>query len=149
MRVLSLSHDYPGHAPRVVWDLAISYAALHYVCAPLLTFEGAPVTGRIQPGDDLSVRVRLFGRLPPQDYRMHLIECDDAAMRFVSDETGAGVERWRHRLQVTATDQGARIDEEIEIEAGWLTPVFVRWARYLYRHRHPRRLAILRGDVTL
>lgn len=147
MRKLSLTHDYPGQSARTVWDCATSYAALHHVCAPLLTFEGAPVTGHLQQGDDLSVRVRLFGRLPPQDYRMTLLEVDPDGMRFVSDERGAGVDRWRHSLHVVETPDGARLVEEIEIEAGWLTPLFVRWARVLYRHRHPRRLALLQGDV--
>lgn len=140
---LRLTHHYPDSTPREVWNLATSLAALHEVCAPLLNFEGIPREGRIKTGDHFEPLVRLFGRMPPQPYAMTVVSCDDDAMSFQSDEKGAGVRKWAHHLQVLPEGDGARIEEEIEIKAGLLTPLFYLWARTLYRHRHKPRLKLL------
>ena len=81
--------------------------------------------------------------MPPQPYAMTVVSCDDDAISFQSDEKGAGVRKWAHHLQVLPEGDGARIEEEIEIKAGLLTPLFYLWARTLYRHRHKPRLKLL------
>lgn len=140
-RLVRVTHDYPV-APRTLWDLVTDLDRLEEVCAGLVTFEGLP-SGRIHPGLVAEVRVRLFGRLPPQEYRMEVVEVDDQAMKARSSEFGAGVRSWRHTFQVTASPLGARLTDTIEIDAGWLTWAYALWAWYLYRARHGARLKIL------
>ena len=140
-RTVTLTHDYP-HPPAAVWQVATDLDDLAEVCRPLLRFSGLP-SGRIRQGQVIEVGVRLFGILPEQPYRMTVVELDDDAMTFRSDENGSGVEYWRHTLSVTADGPGARLTETIEIEAGRATPAFAAWARLLYRRRHPGRLRIL------
>ena len=136
-----LSHDYP-HSAAALWALATDYAALGEVNKPLVTFSGLP-EGRCVTGQKMTVDVSLFGRLPPQPYAMEVLECDDAGYCLRSREAGAGVRSWLHRVQVTATQTGARLTDDIEIDAGWLTPLFVWWARKLYSNRHGHRLRLL------
>ena len=54
---------------------------------------------------------------------------------------------WHHTLTVTRTPGGARLTDEIVIDAGWLTPMFAAWAKVLYRARHKPRLRLLGQDA--
>lgn len=142
--VIKLSHDYAS-PPEKVWALATDFDALAEVCKPLVHFSGLP-NGRCKEGMKASVQVRLFGVMPPQPYTMEVLEQDDTAMRLRSSELGAGVTSWKHTLQVAPNGSGARLTDHVEIDAGWLTPVFAWWGRKLYKHRHKPRLRLL-GEV--
>ena len=141
MRTVVLTHDYPVPAGRL-WALVTDYDALAEVMQGLASFEGLP-SGRTQTGQILDVQVSLLGKLPPQPYRMEVLDCDDVAMVLRSDEKGAGVRSWRHTLRVTPTETGSRLTDRIEIDAGWKTPIFAAWARYMYGARHKPRLRML------
>lgn len=141
MKTVTVTHDYAVPAP-VLWALVTDYDALAEVMKGLISFEGLPA-GRTRTGQKLEVMVSLFGRLPPRPYVMEVLECDEDNMRLRSSEKGAGVKSWHHTLTVTGTQTGCRLTDRIEIDAGWLTPVFALWARYLYKARHKPRLRLL------
>lgn len=138
---VTLSHDYPYPAPEV-WAVATDLDHLKTVTEGLLVFRGLP-SGEIFQGQHIRVEVSLFGKLPFQPYEMNVVSFDTAGMRFQSHEIGAGVKSWCHTLRVVPTEDGSRIEEQIEIDAGILTPLFAAWARFLYRRRHAPRLRIL------
>lgn len=140
-RTVRLSHDYP-FPPALVWRVVTDLDHLKTVTEGLLAFRDLP-SGRIHGDQRLQVHVSLFGLLPYQPYTMVVAACDDAAMTFLSEEQGAGVKSWRHRLAVCPTGWGCSVLETIEIEAGLLTPAFAAWARFMYRRRHRPRLHIL------
>ena len=145
MKTVSLSHDYDA-PPERLWHLVTDLDALAEVNRPRITMTGLP-SGRIHTGMDLSVMVSVFG-LPAQPYRMQVVLCDDAAMRFRSSEHGAGVDRWDHALQVSPVGQGCRVTEQITLSAGWKTALFALWARYLYTARHKARLRLLSQEAA-
>jgi len=138
---IELTYAYPVPAPRL-WELVTDFDALAIVCAGYMHFTGLP-QGQLYRGQVASVQVSLFGKLPPQDYRIEVIEMDETAMRVRSLESGAGVKSWKHSFQVVATETGAELREKIEIDAGWLSPLFRIWAGVLYRGRHKPRLKLL------
>ena len=139
------SRDYAADAERL-WASAVDLGDLRTVCRGLVSFDDrVPATGRIHEGDIFVTDVRLFGRLPPRTYRMEVAELSDADRRFRSEESGAGVIRWTHVCTVTATPSGARLTDEIEIEAGAMTLPMALWARLLYRIRGRRRAALVEG----
>lgn len=140
-RSISLSHLYDAPAD-LVWALVTDLEALAVVNHPRVVMTGLP-TGRIFQGQQIEVRVSVFGILPKQPYAMEVVVCDDMERQFQSREYGAGVKSWEHRLQVLETAAGCRIEETITLDAGWLTPLFAAWARYLYKARHPARLRLL------
>lgn len=142
VRKVQLRHDYAFPA-RAVWHVVTDLDHLRTVTEGLLAFRDLP-SGQIAEGQTLDVQVSLLGRLPYQPYRMRVVRCDGEQMTFSSSERGIGVKTWKHRLQVIPADTGSQIRETIEIDAGWKTPLFVAWARFLYRRRHPRRVKILR-----
>lgn len=142
LREVQLRHNYAFPA-QAVWQVATDLDHLKIVTEGLLAFRDLP-SGRIAEGQTLDVQVSLLGLLPYQPYRMQVVHSDDEQMRFASEEQGVGVKVWRHRLHVVSTATGAQLHETIEIDAGWKTPLFVAWARFMYRRRHPRRVGILR-----
>lgn len=144
MRTVLVENDYSVPA-EVLWALATDYGALAEIMKSIATFTGLP-SGRAQTGQKLDVMVSLFGKMPSQPYTMEVLECDDARMILRSSERGAGVKAWRHTLTVTKTETGSRLRDHIEVDAGFLTPVFALWARYLYRARHKPRQALLRRE---
>ena len=142
LQKVQLCHDYAFPA-QTVWHVATDLDHLKTVTEGLLAFRDLP-SGTISEGQTLDVQVSLLGILPYQLYRMQVLHFDDTQMSFASEEQGVGVKVWRHRLRVVTTATGAQIVETIEIGAGWKTPLFVAWARFMYRCRHPRRVGILR-----
>ncbi len=131
--------------PARLWASVTDLGQLAQVCRGMVSFEGLP-EGRITSGQVIEPRIRLFGLLPAQAYRMEIIEVDEAAMRVESHERGAAVRDWRHTITVEEVPGGARLTDHVEIEAGWLTPVVTLWARWLYRHRHRRRSALFAAE---
>lgn len=141
-RTIDLVHRYP-HSPDLVWLVAIDLDHLARIASGKVTFRRLP-KGRIFKGQVIDVEVSLFGAMPFQPYRMEVTDFDPVAKRFRSSEKGAGVKSWRHSLQVFEDGGGARVEESIEIDAGLLTPLFCRWAQFLYASRHKPRLDILK-----
>jgi len=122
------------------------FDALATVCRPFVTFEGLP-KGLIFAGQRVQIMVRLFGKLPAQLYFMEIAALGENAMRFPSNKKGAGVRAWNHRLHLVPDGDRTRLVEEIEIDAGLLTPIFALWARVLYHGRHGPRSAPLRQGM--
>lgn len=145
MKPVILEHSYEA-APERVWALATDYAALAQVCAGVVAFDGLP-EGRTYTGQRVEVMVSLFGKLPAQHYEMEVVLCDNEGFVLQSSERGAGVKSWRHRLTVRADGAGSVLRDEIEIDAGLMTPLFRMWARYLYGRRHEPRVAMLAEGV--
>ncbi len=146
-KTVHLTHPY-SYPARQVWAVATDLDHLETVTAGLLAFRDLP-SGAIYQGQHLTVQVSLFGTLPYQPYEMTVIEFDQDTMMFRSNEVGAGVKSWRHSLDVIAQGEGhCRIEEQIEIDAGVMTPIFAAWARFMYRKRHAPRLRILANDAA-
>ncbi|MCF2872387.1 SRPBCC family protein [Octadecabacter sp. G9-8] len=139
---VDLYHQYDA-SPDAVWDVATDFAAFADVMDGIVTFTGMPTEGRCETGQVFDVQVRLFGKLPPQDYHMEVEFCDDTARVFQSRERGAGIKRWDHRLTVQPHGNGAQLHDHIEIDAGVLTPLYRLWAKFVYSKRHKPRLALL------
>lgn len=141
MKTVILEHEYAAQAEDV-WKLAIDLDALKEVMGGIVAFEGLP-SGHVYSGQTLNVRVSLFGKLPSQPYFMEVLECNHDAMILRSSEKGAGVKSWNHTLTVEQLSEGSKLRDVIEIDAGLLTWVFARWARFLYSKRHEPRVRML------
>ena len=144
MKTVTVVNDYPVSADDL-WALVVDYDALEKVMKGIVSFEGLP-SGRIHAKQKLDLMVSLFDKLPKQKYHIEILECNDQERMFSSNENGAGVKHWLHTLQVLETKDGSRLIDKIEIDAGWLTPMFALWAKFLYGARHKPRLALLNDN---
>lgn len=141
MTTIECVHHYPA-TPKRVWALATDFQMLERVCAKLVHYEGLP-QGRCKTGQQIDIMVSLFGKLPAQPYSIEVLECDDEKFILRSSEKGAGVRSWKHTLTVLPAETGSILCDHVEIDAGWMTPIFHMWARFLYQSRHKPRLEIL------
>jgi len=71
---------YPVDAD-TLFALASDLDALDAVSKPFVVFDHLP-SGPIRAGQVIDVDVSIFGLLPSQPYRMHVVECNPLARRF-------------------------------------------------------------------
>ncbi|MBY6164730.1 hypothetical protein KUW14_02620 [Pseudooceanicola nitratireducens] len=129
-------------SPDDLWALTKDLDALVAMNARMVKMLGVP-SGDMYSGQEFVAQVSLFGVLPKQPYGIHVLEVDDTLRIFRSTEHGSGVKSWNHTGRVEETETGARLIDEIFIDAGWKTPLVVAWANRLYRARHAPRLRLL------
>ena len=122
---------------------AVQTSALHAeVSAPLVAFR--PVAGETLPerwraGQSVRCRVYLFGLIPVGTQVILLERIDPAAREIQSRESARLIARWDHLIRIRPTSDGrCRYSDEIEIEAGWRTPLVWLFAQAFYRHRQWR-----------
>ena len=113
----------------------------------IATYYGLP-SEPLAEGQKIDVQVSIFGVLPRMPWTMEIRTFDPGKMIVRSFEHGGAVQRWEHELRVTPSDGGAQLIDTIILDAGWLTPVYAVWARYMYSRRDPARRAMLSRSVT-
>jgi len=82
--------------------------------------------------------VRLFGVIPLGTRVIHFEPMDHGAPQMQTRHSGPLVKRWDHRIRIAAAGRGqCRYSDEIDIEAGWLTPAIalVAWCLSRWRQR--------------
>ncbi|GAA2542148.1 hypothetical protein [Pseudonocardia hydrocarbonoxydans] len=117
---------------------------LRYVTWPVLVLPELP-DGEFRVGHEMTVRLRLFGVLPLWRHTVRVVAGDGSAGEARTEEHGGPLRAWRHRLVVTPVSaRSCRYTDEVEIDAGALTPLVVLTARAFYRYRHRRWAALAR-----
>ncbi|KGM49407.1 SRPBCC family protein [Pseudooceanicola atlanticus] len=134
--------------PDQLWAVTKDLDALRKMNARMVRMEGLP-SGDMYAGQDIQITTSLFGRTKPQVYRIVVTELSDETREFRSTEHGNGVKSWKHHGRVERAPKGSRLVDDIEIDAGWMTPLVVAWANILYKARHKPRLQILRDRGAL
>lgn len=128
-----------------VFAAAITYEDVKNGRAGLLVSAGAP-SGACRLGDDFTLTSHLFGLIPLGAWRIRVVEADEAGRAATTEEGGGLFRRYRHRLTVADYGDGSSLyRDEIDFDAGWLTPVMKSFVRRLYRGRHRKRKAMLEG----
>lgn len=129
-----------------VWAAVKTPSAFRTVTRRLLTMPS--IAHRDEPwsqGETVVGWVFLFGIVPFSRHHLHIARIDDAARCLSSREHGGMLRRWDHDILVEPLDaRSCRYTDRIEIEAGFVTPVVVLWARWFYamRQRRWRELAL-------
>jgi hypothetical protein len=136
----------------LAWAAVQTSALLMEVAAPVVTFR--PVVGETLPerwpaGQSVRCRMYLFGLIPLGTQVVHLERIDPAAREIQSRESTALVARWDHLVRIRpAADGRCRYSDEVEIEAGWRTPLVWLFALAFYRHRQWRWRRVARRLVA-
>ena len=128
--------------PEKVWGKLQTIALLREVTWPVMSFR--PLTPGGEPecwtqGSDFQCRLYLFGIIPLGKHTISFERIDPAAREIQSREHSAMVRRWDHLIRVRPTPEGHTLySDEVEIEAGLLTPLIFAFAQIFYRHRQRR-----------
>lgn len=117
---------------------------LRYVTWPLLRIPDLP-DEEFSVGHQMTVRLYLFGVLPLWLHTVRVVGGDDTAGEARTEEHGGPLRSWRHRLVVTPVcSRSCRYTDEVDVDAGLLTPLAVVSTRMFYRYRHWRWAALAR-----
>ena len=143
-RTIRIESTYAAPAD-AVWAFAKDFTQLAPMSAGSVTFRGLPTDPVVQ-GQVVDFEVKPFYGRAFKPYRVIMAEVNDDDRRFVSHEEGAGIKSWRHTLSVLPEGAGSRQIDEIEIDAGLLTPIVAPLARRMYRKRALVRARLLSGQ---
>jgi hypothetical protein len=133
--------------PEVVWDTVQTSSLLLDVIWPFMTLK--PVSDETFPErwteGTVRCRVYLFGILFLGVRTLQFERIDQVGREIQTREKDPVVRRWDHRIRVEAMSGGrAHYSDEIEIDAGILTPFVWLFAEGFYRHRQRRWRTIAR-----
>jgi ligand-binding SRPBCC domain-containing protein len=124
----------------VAWDTVKRTDTLRYVTRGLLGFRSEGVIPeRLGEGESYDLRLLFFGFVPAWRHQIRVVQLDDARHEIRTEERGGPVRDWRHRITVDSEGWGStRYMDEIEINAGVLTPLVWLYANLFYRYRQMR-----------
>ncbi len=129
-------------APHKVWAEVQRSALLLEVARPVVAvrpLDGEQFPDRWQQGSTLQCRSYLFGLIPLGTRTLYFETIDDDAREIQTRERDRIVRTWDHLDSVqSAGDDSTLYSDDIEIEAGLLTPLVGLFAHCFYRHRQRR-----------
>src|SRR5262249_10847158 len=136
--------------PSWAWEKVQTSAHLLRITKPVVNIEaiqGTTMPEIWQEGTQVNCRLTFFGFLPGGRHALGIEEVDAEAREIQSSEGGTLVKSWRHRIRVQKADDGETLySDEIEIDAGWLTPLVWVFAQLFYRHRQRQWKKIIKEE---
>lgn len=124
------------------WQALCRSETLVEVSRPILTFrprepETFPTEWR--EGETLLLDPYLYGLIPLGRRKILFERIDVQHYEIQTRESDSLVKRWDHLMSVqSATGNKTLYTDDVEIQAGLLTPLVWLFAHWLYRHRHRR-----------
>jgi hypothetical protein len=116
--------------------LALKPALLRHVLWPLLAMRGEVPDG-VHEGQEISVRLWFLGVLPAWRHTLRLVAVRPGEIS--SREQGGPVRAWNHRLTFERLADGrCAYTDQVEVQAGALTPLVAAFAQLIYRWRQRR-----------
>lgn len=126
----------------LVWQIVLRTSTLSFVASPLLTFQRRD--GQLLPlqwsqGQTIDLVLFLFGFIPLGRHQIQASRVDSATRTLETEESGRLLRSWRHSIRVRpVADNESTYEDEVSIDAGFLTlPVWLG-ASIFYWHRHRR-----------
>ena len=130
----------------VVWEKLQQVDTLLYVASPYATFtpvgNAAPVWVE---GSVSEFYVKLFGFVPLGVHTIRVMRFDRNSLVIHTNESNRFVPVWRHKivLQKTTGEEMCNYSDEVELFAGWKTPIVALWCKLFYKHRQRKWLKLL------
>lgn len=125
-----------------LWNKLERPESLRFVASPLLAFkpiEPASLGGEWEVGRDYPLKLYLLGLIPLGRHTIRLVKIDRDQNIISSRERGLLARVWNHEISFREIQPGSvTYTDEIDIRAGWLTPLIWLFAQLFYRHRQRR-----------
>jgi hypothetical protein len=126
---------------RELWQKISHPKSLQYMASPILRFvpaRGDELTGEWQIGRAYRLKLYFLKLIPLGWHTIRLLKMDKDTNTISSRENGLLARIWNHNISFREAGPGkVSYADEIEIQAGWLTPTIWLFA-HLYRHRQRR-----------
>ena len=122
------------------WGAVKRPATLVRVARGMLGFAGSDsFPEEWREGHALETRLLFFHLVPSWRHHLRVAKIDEEKREIVSNESGGFVRRWNHLIRVEPIRNGrSRYTDEIDIDAGLLTPFVWGFASVFYRYRQMR-----------
>ena len=133
--------------PERAWQEVQTSRLLMYVTAPLVTFVPVdpPALPEIWAERRYLVEMRLFGCVPFGTQWIVItrpvVAATPGRQRYELRDNGHGavIASWDHRIVLRETDDGrTHYTDQVEVQAGLLTPLIWAYASLFYRYRQYR-----------
>ena len=134
-----------------LWQELVDPRSLQFVASPILRFVpaeqgGLPPEWRVGPA--YLLKLYLLGVVPLGRHTIRLVEIDKDKNTITSHESGLVARVWNHTISFQEMAPGlVSYTDQIEIQAGWLTPAVWLFAQVFYRHRQRRWKVLLRQNL--
>lgn len=152
-RMISKTSIFPASKEEVLEKLK-ALRTLQYIAAPFASFSVLNGSNDLiwSQGKEFAFYLKLFGFLPLGIHRIRVVEFDTVTGRIYTQESNKHVPVWNHSILLTSTQAGETLyTDEVEIDAGWKTPIVYGWAKCFYAHRQKkwRKLLTSPGSAIL
>lgn len=125
-----------------MWQELQKVSSLMQIASPVLTFkpqQGQHLPATWQVGHNYALDLFGFYIVPLGKHYIHIKQIDGQRREMFTNEHGALTKIWNHRIRVESLNESAvHYTDEIEIDAGILTPLIWVFAQLFYRHRQRR-----------
>lgn len=125
--------------PDQVINLVKQSKTLLYVASPLVLFR--PVAKSLPKEWEVGtywMRLYLFGIIPLGKQAIVISYPSTEPFTMLDDGHSGLIKKWHHLIEIDADGNGTIYRDQLEIDAGWLTPAVLAFAKVFYRHRQSR-----------
>lgn len=132
-----------------LWQKLSKPESLEFVASPLLAFtpiEPGVLGSEWETGRDYTLKLFFLRFIPLGRHTIQLVTVDEDQKLISSRESGLLAPVWNHNISFHELEPGlVSYTDEIEIRAGWLTPLVWLFAHVFYRHRQRRWKVLLQN----
>jgi len=123
-----------------VWKTLKKKKTFLFITRGFLGFIGAKNwPEEFYEGLEIDTRFVFFHILPAWKHHLRVVKLDNHNKELYSNENGGLIKIWNHLIKIVPeTDQRCKYTDQVEIKAGFLTPVVWAYAHVFYRYRHYR-----------
>ena len=135
--LLRRSSVFPAEAD-TIWQHLQQLSTLQHVAKPYAAFVPVDSAQPLQwaQGASFSFHFKVFGFLPLGIHTIHVQEMNAVTRTIFTHESNAHVPVWNHRILLRPLNEtNTSYTDEVEIFAGWKTPLVFLWAQLFYGHR--------------
>lgn len=143
-KTIRISSLFPASTDEI-WDKLQRLDTLQYITAPLATFKPIDTTGmKWIEGETSTFLLKIFSILPMGIHTIHVIQFNKDTLTVYTNESNKSVPIWNHKITLQTTDDATCCyTDEVELYAGWKTPIVFLWSKFFYKHRQRKWLKLL------
>ena len=150
-KTVSISSCFPASTDEI-WGRLQQIGTLQYIADPYATFEPIGDMPLIWiEGGTSKLILKLFGVINLGVHTIYVKEFNKDVLTIYTNESNKYVPVWNHRivLQKADSDEMTNYRDDVEIFAGWKTPMVAIWSRLFYKHRQKKWLSLLKCDKSV
>ncbi len=144
--IAKIEKDLPASADQV-WETLQRKETFLFITRGMLGFSGSDDwPERFAPGLEIECRLWFLHVLPSWRHYLNVMSIDAESKQLVSNERGGPIRKWNHTIRIVpVSDSTSHYQDEIDIDAGALTPLIWLYAHIFYRYRQRRWVKLLRS----